>query len=105
MKTTKFFLIVALLAYAALSYSQPEPVKTPYTIKISFERAMQKPGLVLAMRQQLNVSLINSTSGGHVPEYFYGYVIYKSQRYCICGTLKEWKAFFEVRFENHRSVS
>ncbi len=53
MKTTKFFLIVALLAYAALSYSQPEPVKTPYTIKISFERAMQKPGLVLAMRQQL----------------------------------------------------
>ncbi len=104
MKTTKFFLIVALLAYAALSYSQPEPVKTPYTIKISFERAIQKPGLLLAMRQQLNVSMLN-THEGKLSMYYYGYVIYKNQRYCIRGTLREWKAFFEVRFENHRPVS
>ena len=91
MKTTKFFLIVALLAVATLTYSQSKNESHPFTAKITLKCALQDPFLVKAMHEQIDPNFLPSNTENHL---YSAVVRYRGNRYVIVGTYREWKRFF-----------
>lgn len=90
MKTTKVFLVIAILSFATMGFSQEKSSKSPLSVKMTISQAQQNFNLVVAMYQQLDPgSLQNEPNGFYVAQ-----VIFKSTPYLIYGTLNEWKTFF-----------
>ena len=94
MKTTKFFLIVALITYATWTISQSINEDRQNVIGISLKEAMQNPRMVLCMQEQLRPNFLDPT--GTVDKLFYAKVIYWRKIYSVYGTYGEWINFFEM---------
>jgi hypothetical protein len=93
MKTTKFFMIVALLSIATMTFSQKTNERIPFTVKITLKCAMQDPYLVRVMHEQIRPDFTSGDVASHV----YAFAVkYRGVRYVITGTLKEWKKFFAL---------
>jgi hypothetical protein len=88
MKATKFVLTVALISFAVLAFSRPEP--RTLSVKIKLSTALENRTLVKAMYQQLDVSLLHND----VPGYITARVSYRHVVYYIYGKYEEWKNFF-----------
>jgi hypothetical protein len=94
MKTIKLVMIATLLTFTAVGIANADGFKskpiTTRVVNISFEKAVQIPGLVAAMNQQLNVQMLES----HPGKTWTASVIYKNVDYRITGTREQWELFF-----------
>ena len=91
MKTTKFFLIVALLSFGAMVFSQN--ALNPRICRISLEDAMQNKTICKAMYKQLNMDDVLNTDH---PGYYTALVKVNKQVYLVYGKYSEWYKFFRV---------
>ncbi len=90
MKATKFVLIIAMLAFVSMSYADEKPGPT-LTIKISLKKAIQNPGLVKTIYNQVSerTLLANEHNGPYIAKVNYRRVVY-----IIYGKYEEWRNFF-----------
>ena len=91
MKTMKIALIAALVCFVAMSYAKEEP-KTYKLVKISLEQAKKDPGLVAAMKFQLDTEFLKIEH----PGWYIGVVKYRNATYVIYGTRNAWLRFFNL---------
>ena len=92
MKTLKLSMIVAILSVFLIGYANADtkPLPAKKVVKISLVKALEEPGLVNAMREQLSLAFIKVEPNGlYVATVYYNRVIYK-----IYGTRGEWVKFF-----------
>jgi hypothetical protein len=95
MKTKNLILIVALIAFATVSYSQSTAERTniPVTVKISLKQALLNPELVRILHEQIKPDFAPSAG---TAKYYTVVVYYHGIRYAIFGTFEEWKLFFNT---------
>jgi hypothetical protein len=99
MNTLKFAFIVALIACTMVSFanadglkSKPKPIKV---VNLTIEKALQNPGLVAAMCQQLDKDdFLNNLQHTYFAEVSYNGTLYR-----ITGTLAQWVRFFKLSVE------
>ncbi|HSG67683.1 MAG TPA: hypothetical protein VK994_03180 [Bacteroidales bacterium] len=92
MKTLKLSMIAAILAVAMISFAgtTPKPAQVKHVIKITLAQAVQEPGLVNAMRDQLDMSFLKLDQHG----LYSAYCVYNQNVYKIYGTRDAWVKFF-----------
>jgi len=90
MKITKIVLIVTLLAFVSMSYADDKS-GPKLTTKISLEKAIQNPGLVRAIYNQVSERslLVNDHNGLYTAKVNYRRVVY-----VVYGNYEEWRNFF-----------
>ena len=93
MKTTKFFLFVALVSIATLAFSQTFSESHPFSVKITLSCAMENPALVKVMHEQLNTDFLHVGNDTHI---FTATVRFRGTRYLVTGTYDEWIYFFSA---------
>jgi len=92
MKTLKLSMIVAILTLALVGYANADtkPIPAKKVVKITLAKALEEPGLVVAMRKQVTISSLQLEHKGlYVATVFYNKVVYK-----VYGTRTEWGKFF-----------
>jgi hypothetical protein len=94
MKTTRFFLSIALIAFAVMAFSKPDD--RSLSVKIKLTTALENRDLVKSMYQQLDISLL----GNETPGYIIARVSHKHVTYYIYGRHEEWKSFFIMDLED-----
>jgi hypothetical protein len=97
MKTMKFALIAALVAFTMVSMASTDGFKSKLTAKkyvnTTFQKAMGCPGLVTAMYQQIEENEILN-----MPDYmFTAYVYFQDNVYRITGTRPQWLKFIKMK--------
>jgi hypothetical protein len=93
MKTLKIFSIILLLATAMVNTAkadEPKVLPNAIAINITFQQAIQDPGLVAAMHKQLTGGFL----GGPGVHYITLRVNYNNHVYLITGSIDEWTLFF-----------
>jgi hypothetical protein len=93
MKTLKTAIIATFLAFSIVSIASADGFKAKKVVNISFEKAIQNPGLVLAMHQQLNPDVLGNNQQVYVLP-----VVYQGITYKISGTYEQWKLFFTPKW-------
>jgi hypothetical protein len=97
MKTLKLALVAMFVAFTMVSMSNSDGFRTNPNFKkviiLTYAKAIQNPGLVSAMHQQiykadvLDVHQYNSSCA----------VIYQKNTYLITGTREQWMNFFRMK--------
>ena len=98
MKPLKLIIIALLVSVAAVNLSNADGFKTKPKSKIvnlTIQQAVQDPGLVLAMHQQLNPDFLSVNQQVYVRV-----VNYNNYTVRISGTYDQWRIFFRVDLEN-----
>jgi hypothetical protein len=99
MKTLKFAMIAALIACTMVSLASTDGFKSkPKMIRVlnlTIEKAVQNPGLVVAMHQQIDKNELLGT----LQHYYVTNVTYNGVTYRISGTLSQWLRFFGLTIE------
>jgi hypothetical protein len=96
MKTLKFALIAALVACTMISLANTDGFKEKpkKVITLTFEKAVHNPGLLLAMHQQLDKSILNCSQ-----LVITGEVVYQGTLYRITGSYNQWFMFFSGKWD------
>jgi hypothetical protein len=94
MKKVKLVLIATLLTLTVVGISKADGFTGKTTVKqaisISIDKALQDPGLVVSMSQQLNIHILIFYMGPSLRvDVFYQKVLYR-----ITGTREQWLEFF-----------
>jgi hypothetical protein len=96
MKTLKIALIATLVAFTMVSLSYAdgfkEMPKFKKVINLSVEKAIQNPGLVRAMYQQISMEEFLEAN----QETYVAMVYYQGNTYRISGTYTQWMRFFTM---------
>ena len=93
MKTLAIFSIILLLATAmgnTAKAGEPTVLPNAIAIHLTFQQAIQDPGLVAAMHKQLTGGFL----GGPAIKYITLRVTYNNHVYLITGSIDEWTLFF-----------
>jgi len=90
MKTTNFFLIVALITFGAMVFSQEATNKIKVE-RIALERAMQNKTICKAMYKQLDIKKVLH---GEPVKYYTAIVKANDHVYLVYGKYMEWLNFF-----------
>jgi hypothetical protein len=95
MKTLKFAMIAALLACTLVSLANTDGFKEKpkKIINLTFEKAVHTPGLVVAMYQQLDESILNSNQLVITAD-----VVYQGTTFRITGSYSQWFRFFSGKW-------
>jgi hypothetical protein len=107
MKTLKLVMIMAIFAFSTITIAMAEhPSKinpTKGTINLTFEQAIQNPGLVMAMHDQLHPDFLSTKTNQQLYTVSVGYLNYNIR---ITGTYNQWNAFFKVTLPlaNHSEI-
>lgn len=96
MKTLKIALVAAIVACTMVSLAYADGVKEKPKFKkvvnLTYEKAMQNPGLVAAMYEQLDKEdFLDNTQTVYV-----AMVVYQGNTYRITGTRLQWIRFFKL---------
>jgi hypothetical protein len=100
MKTTKIFLITALMLFATMSFSTNHPANSSSTgtaapqlnVKISLQEALLNPQLTMFMQQQVFPDLLKRGPDN----LYFAELIFNNTLYHIYGTREQWMNFFSV---------
>lgn len=98
MKPLKLIIIALFVSVTAVNLSSADGFKTKPVSKfiyLNIQQAVQVPGLVAAMHQQLNPDFLVIEQ-----EVYVGSVNYNNYSYRISGTYDQWRIFFRVDLEN-----
>jgi hypothetical protein len=94
MKTMKLIMVAILLTFTTVSIVNADGLKSKPVMTfvriLSFEKAVQNPGLVAAMNQQLNYYMLVSQFGHQT---LTARIIYQNINYQITGTIAQWQQF------------
>jgi hypothetical protein len=93
MKALKLVLIAALLTLGFTSTPAHSHNKAIKVVDITLAQAVTEPGLVDAMYDQLDMSLLKVDKNGN----YSGIVNYGNTFYRVTGELKSWVRFFKSR--------
>ena len=97
MKTLKLALVATLVAFAMVSVANADGFKSKpkFTSRVTLtvDKAMQNPGLVVAMYNQINPDDVLKYG---LPPYIFE-VKYNSALYVISGTKTQWLRFFRIK--------
>lgn len=87
MKTLKITLIALLMATAMVNQAAPDGIKInpKKAVHTTFDQAMKDRGLVLAIREQVDPSFLNTIEQLYVVEVKYKNVVYR-----ILGSRQDW---------------
>lgn len=96
MKTAKFFIIIAIFAFASMSYANVDNL--PHPLKISLRQACQHRGIVMAIYQQIEPSVFLQNDRN---TYYYATVNFHRVTYVIYGKYEEWVDFFARDLEEN----
>jgi hypothetical protein len=92
MKTTRFFLTIALVSFVMMSFADIPPVAKSPVVKISLEKAMNSKTLCSEMTKQLNMEFLKIEHPGYyVTKLRCGYTTF-----VIYGKYQEWIKFFNM---------
>lgn len=96
MKTLRITLILALLActIASLASDRKSLSGERKIVPITFERAIQTPGLAAAMFQQLDPGFLNNNQ-----HYYIVKVSFQGNIYQISGIYHQWVRFFSMKWK------
>jgi len=93
MKTLKSAFIAVLLTFSVVGIAKSDgfgTLKPPKNvIYVSLQQAVQNPGLLFAMKQQLDPGFLSTNQQSYTVS-----VNYQHYRFMITGTYEEWKLFF-----------
>ena len=96
MKTLKFAMIAAFISCMMLSFCYAdgfkEKPKFRKAVTLAYEKAVQNPGLLAAMEQQIG---FEELMGPH-QDYYVAKVVYLGVVYQISGSYYQWMNFFHV---------
>jgi len=96
MKTLKLALVATLVAFAMVSMASTDGIKSKprigMAVSLTIEKAMQNPGLVAAMHNQISPDILKFPMPPITAE-----VKYNGNLYKITGTRTEWLRFFRIR--------
>ena len=95
MKALRIALIAALVCFVAMSYAKEDPNNNNNNNKvkvIALEQAIKNPGLVVAMKAQLDTEFLKIEH----PGWYYGVVKYQNTTYVIYGKRQAWLRFFNL---------
>jgi hypothetical protein len=96
MKTLKLALVATLVAFAMVSMANSDGFKSKprigMAVSLTIEKAMQNPGLVAAMHNQISPEILHFPMPPITAE-----VKYNGNLYRISGTRTEWLRFFRIR--------
>lgn len=98
MKTTKLILVVILMAFATIGFTQVDlkvtkevpPTQTSALIQLS--EALQIPGMRMAIHHQILPQTVTKT----IP-FFVARIKHNHRIYCVAATYGEWMNFFSMR--------
>ncbi len=90
MKATKFFLMIALVSFALMSFAGNDVDRFTPKVKISIEKAAHNPGLAKAIYEQVDRALLNTDGPGN----FTTEVKFKGTVFFVYGTYSQWMDFF-----------
>lgn len=97
MKTSKFLMIITVVAIGLMSLSfnskEEAPPKSKTVVKITLLEALQNPGLVSSMYEQLNDDFLDDKSDKN----YYQMVYHNNITWVISGTYAQWTQFFRLR--------
>ena len=96
MKRVTITIVVALLAFTMSSLeSESKDIKgSKKIVPITIQRAVQIPGLVIAMYQQLNPAVLKNNQHFYILKVKYELNIYE-----ISGTYDQWVRFFSMKWK------
>lgn len=92
MKTTKLFTLASIILIAFFAFTYLPTTKAgdaKLSVYITFDEAVQDPGLVQEMYVQLNADFLQANQ-----LYYTEKVIYSNVNVYITGTYQEWEMFF-----------
>ena len=98
MKTLRLVMIATFVAFTMVSYASADkkhehPVNKQI-INLSFDLAIQNPGLVAAMKLQLNDNFLSINQQTYTVDVLYmGYIVR------ITGTYAQWLSFFNNKIK------
>ncbi len=92
MKATKFFLMIALVSFALMSFAGNDVDRTNHKVKISLIEASHNPGLSQAIYQQVDQSILGGERSGVIV----ARVSYKKTTFMVYGSYNQWRRFFTV---------
>ena len=103
MKIKKLAMIATILVIGAMSIptasavmvESAEKIAVLTEIRLTFDEAMEDPGLVEAMYEQLDISLLASSVTKK--NWYVASVEYDDAKYRIRGSYNEWMEFFYKR--------
>lgn len=97
MKNIKYALVAVLVACTMISLAAPntrESRDAKKIVKITYERAIKIPGLVVAMYEQLDPAFLEIDKPIYVVYVSYGLNIFR-----ITGTRAQWVTFFKQKMK------
>lgn len=100
MKATRFFLMIALVSFALMSFATNDSDRPMLKVKISIEKASHNPGLAQAIYQQVDQSIM----GNDTPAFISAEVKYNRTIYVVYGTHSQWLTFFTIDRTISRTV-
>lgn len=102
MKTMKLAMVAILIACTTVCLASADGIKAKpkKVIPITFVKALQNPGLVIAMYEQLDPGLLNNN------QHFYTFdVTYEGNIYRITGTYDQWYLFFHPKWKIKKEIN
>lgn len=90
MKATRFFLMLALVSFALMSFATNDVDRPRTTVKISIEKAAHNPALAKAIYQQVDQDILGNDS----PSFISVAVKHNRTVYLVFGTYEQWLSFF-----------
>ena len=97
MKSLKFILVAVFFAATTMidaNAGKPKIPRASNNVYLSLVEAIQNPGLVNAMHQQINPNFV----GEPEIQYLTYRVTYKDHLYLITGAVEQWDLFFSYRW-------
>ena len=93
MKTLKLVMIMAIFAFTTVAIAEHPSKINPNkrTIELTFEQAIQNPGLVSAMHNQLHDDFLGTNTNQQM---YTVTVAYMNYNFRITGTHNQWSLFF-----------
>ncbi len=93
MKAMRIVLIAVLVSFVAMSYAKEKPNNNSKKINvIALEQAVRIPGLVMAMKAQLDTEFLKIEH----PGWYSARVKYQHSTYVIYGKRQAWLRFFKL---------
>ena len=100
MKATKFFIVIAIFAFASTSYAKTDNL--PHPIKISLRKACEHRGIVMAIYQQIDPRTFLQPDQNR---YYCTRISFQHKTYVIYGKYEEWIDFFRRDLKNDQPAT
>ena len=109
MKSFKLVLITAIISFSMVTFANNSSTNIPdyqtkpskNVIDLTFEQAIQNPGLVIAMYKQVHIDFRSVSANRHT---ITAHVVHMNYNIRITGTYAQWRLFFKSKWIMSKTV-